>query len=142
MNGSGSGIVLAAISIAIVGVLLIVVIALTKKSQPQLDVNKYRMKWLAIEQQLSSANDASHPMVVFNADKLLDQALKERGIKGDTMGERMKAAKDTWSNANAVWGAHKVRNRIAHEADATVSFDEARRALASFKQALKDLGAI
>jgi hypothetical protein len=81
-------------------------------------------------------------MTVLNADKLLDQALRERAIKGETMGERMKTLRDTWSNANAVWSAHKLRNQIAHEADVRVTYDDARRALAGFKQALKDVGAI
>ena len=54
----------------------------------------------------------------------------------------MKAAKKTWTNANHVWSAHKLRNKIAHETNVRVSFDETRRALAAFKQGLKDLGAI
>ena len=130
------------IGVLIVAILLIVVIVLTKKGPAPLDVEKYRMKWLAIEKRLDRNDTAGLSMVILDADKLLDQALKERGIKGDTMGERMKAIKDTWSNANAVWGAHKLRNQIAHEADVTVSYDDARRALGAFKQALKDVGAI
>ena len=128
--------------IVVIGVLLAVVIVLTKKAVPKLDVNKYRTKWLEIEQALKKDEQSTYFMTVMNADKLLDQALKERGIKGDTMGARMKTAQETWSNANAVWSAHKVRNRIAHETDVHIGYDEARRALASFKQALKDIGAI
>lgn len=138
----GSSFILVCVSIGIVGILLIVVMTLTKRSAPQLDVNKYRMKWLSLETQLSKSDDSSHQLVVLGADKLLDQALRESGIKGTTMGERMKTAKETWSDANAVWAAHKIRNKIAHEADVQVSHAEARRALTSFKQALKDLGAI
>lgn len=130
------------IGILIVGILLIVVITLTKKGSAQLDVDKYRLKWLSIEQQLKREDPHSYQMVVLNADKLLDRALQERGIKGQTMGERMKTLQGTWSNANAVWTAHKLRNQIAHESDVAVSYDEARRALAAFKQALKDVGAI
>ena len=58
------------------------------------------------------------------------------------MGERMKSARDVWSNANNVWAAHKLRNRIAHETDVKVGYDNARRALAAYKQALKDVRAI
>jgi hypothetical protein len=54
----------------------------------------------------------------------------------------MKIAKDTWSNANAVWTAHKLRNQIAHEPGVTVTYEDARQALGAFKQALKDIGAI
>ncbi len=130
------------IGILVVGVLLIVVIALTKKGPVQLDVERYRMRWLGIEKQLNKTESSSYHLVILNADKLLDQALKERGIRGETMGERMKTAREIWSNANAVWYAHKLRNQIAHETDVRISYDDARRALAGFKQALKDIGAI
>jgi hypothetical protein len=128
--------------VLVIGALLLAVVTLTKKGGVQLDVDKYRLKWLAIENQLKRDQEASYHLCVLNADKLLDQAMRERGIKGETMGERMKNIKDTWSNANAVWTAHKLRNQIAHESDVRVSYDDARRALASFKQALKDVGAI
>lgn len=130
------------VGILVVGVLLIIVISITKKGPAQLDVERYRSKWLSIEQQLKREDTHSYQMVILNADKLLDQALRDRGIKGETMGERMKTLRDTWSNANAVWTAHKLRNQIAHEADIVVGYDEARRALGAFKQALKDVGAI
>lgn len=130
------------IGILVVGLLLIVVITLTKRGPVGLDVEKYRSRWLQIEASLKRDETSSHHLAVLNADKLLDQALRERGIKGDTMGERMKTLRDTWSNANAVWSAHKLRNQIAHESDVRVSYEDARRALAGFKQALKDVGAI
>jgi hypothetical protein len=128
--------------VLIVALLLVVVIIFTKKGTAQLDVEKYRLRWLAIEKQLSRDEPSSLSLAVLNADKLLDQALRERGVKGDTMGERMKTARDTWSNANAVWSAHKLRNQIAHESDVYVGYDDVRRALGAFKQALKDVGAI
>jgi hypothetical protein len=130
------------VGVLIVAVLLVIVMILTKKGPAPLDVEKYRMRWLSIEKRLDRNDISGLSMVVLDADKLLDQALRDRGIKGETMGERMKVTKDTWSNANAVWTAHKLRNQIAHESGITVSYDDARRALSAFKQALKDIGAI
>jgi len=130
------------IGILVVGILLIIVITLTKRGPVGLDIEKYRSRWLQIEASLKRDEVSSYHLAVLNADKLLDQALRERGIKGDTMGARMKALRDRWSNANNVWSAHKLRNQIAHEPDVHVSYDDARRALAGFKQALKDVGAI
>jgi hypothetical protein len=130
------------IGVLIVGILLVAVIMLTKKGPSTLDVDKYRLRWLTIEKQLRSDEPSSAHLSVLNADKLLDQALRERGVKGETMGERMKTARESWSNANGVWTAHKLRNQIAHESEVQVSYDDARRALANFKQALKDIGAI
>lgn len=113
-----------------------------RSGHTRLNVEKYRSDWLSIERQLVKDSHASYVIAVLNADKLLDKALKESGYRGNTMGERMKSAKNTWKNANQVWTAHKVRNTLAHETDAAISYDTARRALAAFKQALKDVGAI
>ncbi len=129
-------------AVIFIAVLLFAVITLTKKGTTVLDVDKYRTKWLSIEQSLARGNEPSYHIAIINADKLLDQALRDRGFKGQTMGDRMKFAKDTWTNRNNVWSAHKLRNQIAHESDVNVDYDQARRALSGFKQALKDLGAI
>lgn len=127
-------------AVLIVGAILFAVITMTKGGRTHLDVDKYRSKWLEIEQKLTKDDVASHQLCILNADKLLDQALREKGVPGNTMGERMKVTK--WSNANAVWTAHKLRNQIAHESDITIDYMAARRALASFKQGLKDIGAV
>lgn len=130
------------IVIILVGALILFVMGHGRKGSKQLDVDRYRTSWMTIEQQLVKGEESSCHLVVLNADKLLDQALRQRNFKGDTMGERMKSARDVWSNANDVWSAHKLRNRIAHEPDVSVGYDNARRALSAFKQALKDVRAI
>lgn len=58
------------------------------------------------------------------------------------MGERMKSAQKYLENANHIWTAHKIRNQLAHDTDADISYDTAARSLVAFKQGLKDLGAI
>lgn len=128
--------------ILLVGGGILFVIGHGRRTGSALDVDRYRTSWLAIERQLVKGEEPSYHLALLNADKLLDQALRQRGFKGDTMGERMKTARQIWSNANAVWTAHKLRNRIAHEPDVKVSYDDARRSLSAFKQALKDIGAI
>ena len=136
------GIIFFFAAILIFAGILFAVITLTKRGNSSLDVEKYRTRWMTIEQQLKRDELSSYHMSVLNADTLLDHALKDKGIAGATMGERMKQAQQKWSNANNVWTAHKLRNQIAHEPDVRLDYDGARRALASFKQALKDLGAI
>ncbi|HEY8992764.1 MAG TPA: hypothetical protein VIM37_02840 [Candidatus Microsaccharimonas sp.] len=129
-------------AIFVFGAILFAVVSLTRRGPKALDVQKYRTRWMTIEQQLKRDEVMTYSMCVLNADTLLDHALKDRGIPGVTMGERMKQMQKKWSNANNVWSAHKLRNRIAHEPDVKLDYDNARRALASFKQALKDVGAI
>ena len=128
--------------VLVLGCIFLAFISFNKGGKKYLDVEKYRVKWLAIEQQVKKDEEASYQMAIFNADKLLDQALKERGFAGNTMGERMKSAQKSWSNANNTWTAHKLRNQIAHETDVRINYSTTRRALAAFKQALKDVRAI
>lgn len=129
-------------AILVIGIVVLVLVMTRGKGRTTLDVDRFRRAWLGIEQQLQKGNDASYQLCILNADKLLDKALRERGFKGETMGERMKAAGSIWQNANVVWSAHKIRNRIAHETNVALTYEETRRALACFKQGLKDVGAI
>jgi len=129
-------------AILIVGALLFSLICMSKHGVKRLDVEKYRVKCLAIENQLKKDVSSSYHLTVLNADKLVDQALRERGTKGQTMGERMKNSAPLFSDRNGIWTAHKLRNKIAHESDVYVTYEEARLALHSFRKALKDLGAI
>lgn len=129
-------------AVFVFGAILFAVISLTRRGPKNLDVTKYRSRWLTIEQQLRRDEKTTYQMSVLQADTLLDQALKDKGISGTVMADRMKLMQKKWSNANNVWAAHKLRNKIAHESDFVPSYESASRALASFKQALKDVGAI
>jgi Protein containing tetrapyrrole methyltransferase domain and MazG-like (predicted pyrophosphatase) domain len=129
-------------AILIFGGLLFVVISLAKNSPRALDQDKYRSRWMSIESRLKRDDDNTHMICILEADKLLDQALRERGLSGKTMAERMKQYQGKWTNGNGVWAAHKLRNRLAHETDARIDYDRARQALIAYKQALKDTGAI
>jgi len=129
-------------AILVFGAILFAVISLTKRGPSKLDVEKYRSRWMTIEHSLKRDEISTYQMSVLNADSLLDKALKEKGVQGATMGERMKQLQKTWSNANNVWSAHKLRNQIAHESEVKMTYESARRTLMAFKQALKDVGAI
>jgi hypothetical protein len=72
-------------AILIFAAILFAVISLTKRGAQHLDVDKYRTRWMAIEQQLKREEQSSYLMSILNADSLLDQALKEKGIHGQTL---------------------------------------------------------
>lgn len=137
----GGNVIFFLAAIIIIGVVLFALITFSKRGGG-LDVDKYRIRWMEIEQSVVKGNEASYHMAVLNADKLVDQALKDRGVRGQTMGARMKSANKLFSHRDAVWSSHKLRNKIAHESNAKVNYEQARRSLAGFKRALKDLGAI
>ena len=127
--------------VIIVGLILIVIMTAGRKGKKLLDKQHYQQEWLTIERSLTG-DAAAQQFAIFQADKLLDRALRESGYAGQTMGERMLSAARVFTKREAVWAAHKLRNRIAHEDNVTINAEWTRKALASFKRALKDLGAI
>lgn len=134
-------VVIMVVGIIIVGFIMLAVMAATRKKAPGINQQEFRSKWLKIEGSMID-DEASGHLAILNADKLLDAALKARGLSGETMGERMKNARTIFTNNNAVWAAHKLRNQIAHEPDVSIKPKTARYALKAFKKGLKDLGAL
>ncbi len=136
------GVVTFIISVLIIAGLIFVAILLTGKRGYHFNREFYQSRFLAIENSLKKENPASFTVAVMEADKLLDKAMVEMGMSGKTMGDRLKKAGSRFSDVNSVWRAHKLRNAIAHESGFEVGYKQASNALESFKQALKDLGAI
>jgi hypothetical protein len=105
------------------------------------DQTEIKTRWQTI--MATSATGASGLKSSINeADKLLDHVMKQLGYPGQTMGDRLKVAGERFTDRNAVWRAHKLRNALAHE----ISFDlvpsQAKEALRDFEQGLKDLQAL
>ena len=136
------GVVTFILSILIVAVFIFLAILLTGKRGYHFNIKDYQAKFLAIENKLDQNNPSTFTATMIEADKLLDKALVEMGIPGKTMGDRLKKAGGRFENINSVWRAHKLRNVIAHESDANVTYKQVYNALQIYKQALKDLGAI
>lgn len=136
------GVVTFILAIIIVAILVFLAILLTGKRGYHFNKEAYQAKFLSIENKLLKDSPATFTVSIIEADKLLDKALIEMGIPGKTMGDRLKKSGTRFSNLNAVWRAHKLRNAIAHESDFEVSYKQALNALEVYKQALKDLGAI
>lgn len=76
---------------------------------------------------------------ILEADKLLDFVLGRLGYTG-SLGEKLQQAGPRFAGLDAVWAAHKLRNRLAHEIGFTPTATETRQALQSFARALRQLG--
>jgi hypothetical protein len=106
-----------------------------------LDKEKIDLRWATIEAMLDRGGLGLRSAVL-EADKLLDYVMRAQGFRGNTMAERLKHAQVQIGNRNAVWNAHKLRNTLAHEMSADLVASQAKQAVADFKKALKDLGAL
>ena len=139
MDGLLIALVVAAL---LIGGLLIVFIQLTSRGHKQLDREMYQKVWRAIQRGAKAGSADSLQMAIGKADKLLDKAMRDCGAAGATMGDRLKSRKGDWTDENGLWAAHKLRNQIAHETKVKLTAQSFRRAMTSFEQALKDLGAL
>ncbi|HET6924589.1 MAG TPA: hypothetical protein VFH39_02055 [Candidatus Saccharimonadales bacterium] len=126
---------------AIVLLLLIVFTArFTHRRPGKLNTAYFTQRWYETQGLCASQN--TWPLAVINADKLLDEALKKRKYKGQTMGERLVSAQHDISQNDSVWFAHKLRNKLVHEDFTKLKKKEVLQALMGFRNALKDLGAL
>jgi len=99
--------------------------------------------WAGIERNFFSGNDDELKLAILKADILLEGALRDAGVAGKDVGERLRRINTTFlPNLDNVWEAHKLRNRIAHETNLTIKRDLAERALTVYQQALEYLGAL
>lgn len=121
---------------AVVLFLFMIVLLIAHKGKPRVNKARFQSVWKKIEA------EENYSAAVIKADALLDEALQAARIKGGTTGERLNNAAGFLRDVNSAWDAHKLRNKIAHESNATPTAMECQRALRQFKKALKDLGAL
>lgn len=132
--------VLAAAAVVIIVALIFGMGYLHRRRPRSLNVQYFQGRWK--ELQKMCGDKQTWPLAIIDADKLLDEALKQHKIKGKTMGERLVTVQRSLSNNDSVWFAHKLRNKIVHEQYDKLKEQDVKDALVGFRQALKDLGAL
>src|SRR3989338_468755 len=103
-------IVLAALVALSLGVLYLA--SVVAKRASGLNQRYYQKKWQEIL--ILSKLPTGFQLSVIEADKLVDQALKRCNYRGKTMGERLVSAGKALKDQDAIWRAHKLRNRLVH----------------------------
>ncbi len=108
---------------------------------PSMDKNQIADQWERIE---LSATQGEHGLksAIADADKLLDHVMKQAGYAGETMADRLKKAEANFTDKEAVWQAHKLRNVLAHEVNYDLVMSQGQHAIVNFRRGLKDLGAL
>ena len=127
------------IGIIVAAVVILVILNLVSRPTPAgVDKAHFINEWNDII--ALGKESKSRPLSIVHADKLLDEALKGYGYKGETMAERLVAAKNKLSNKDDIWSAHKLRNKIVHESSFEPSEKQVKVALAAYHRTFKDLG--
>lgn len=111
-----------------------------RRAPKDLDRKYFQRQWRDLQKLCSKTE--TWPMAIIQADSLLDEALRKRRYKGKTMGERMVSAQRSFTNNDAAWFGHKLRNKLVHEMNTQLSEKDVKNALIGLRQALRDLGAL
>lgn len=127
------------ILIIVLAVLILVILNLVNKTNVKgIDKPHFINEWNDIIHEFKDPKTRN--MSIIKADKLLDEALKCKGFGGETMGQRLICAKKSLKKRDAIWNAHKLRNKIVHESRFEPSENVVKHALQSYRDTFKDLG--
>lgn len=127
---------------ALIFIVMLVIVILHKRItyNNALNVIYFKNRWRKLQK--LCANRKLWYKAIVDADELVDEALKQRHFKGKTPGERMVSAQRYFTANDSLWLSHKLKNRIKEDGYRKLGKKQTLEALASFRLALKDLGAL
>ena len=73
---------------------------------------------------------------VLETEKVLDGILNSLGYEG-SLADKLRRGGARLPDIEAIWAAHKLRNRIAHEPGITVTEKEAQLAVGAFARVIR-----
>jgi len=115
--------------------------ALAKDKERDRNLNP---RWKYVLTLIESPNESDWRISIIEADTLLEETLKDRGLVGNTMAELLEEAKSNgYHGIQSAWDAHLVRNRIAHEGqNFSISQVEGRRVIKLYQNIFEDMEVI
>lgn len=108
------------------------------------EASKINPRWKYILDLIGSDSQNDWRIAILEADSMLDELLQERGYEGDSLGERLKGARNnSFANLDNAWEAHEIRNKIAHAgSEFSLTQIESRRTIRLFETVFDEFGAI
>ena len=109
-------------------------------SAPTASTGAKNARWHEVVEYAESENANDWRHAIMEADILLDELLTAIGLDGESVGEKLKGAKGMrFDTLDRAWGAHKVRNALAHEGSKyRLSHREVRRVVDLYRQVFEE----
>jgi hypothetical protein len=102
-----------------------------------------RERWVATTKRFSTGTTEAMRMAIIEADSVADEVLKELGLAGEHMADRLeKLSEEEVQSLAGLWRSHRIRNNIVHSPDFEIAPDEAKRAIDGYEAFLKEVGVI
>ncbi len=101
-------------------------------------------RWEKIIEHANSNNVSDWRSAIIEADVMLEELLRKLGYQGESVGDMLKSVdKSDFLTLEDAWGAHKIRNKIAHSGSGfQLNERETKRVVALFERVFKEFGVI
>lgn len=100
-------------------------------------------RWEKVLKYLDSESESDWKLAIIEADTILDDLVESLNYPGENLGERLKNVEPSdFDTLQDAWEAHKVRNRIAHEADYRIGRRDARAVIERFRRVFEEFNYI
>ena len=125
---------------AAASILAFALIKAVKYVRHWLIVRKVKEKWSDLQKFCASRE--TWPLAIITADKLLDEALKNKKFKGKSMGERLVSGQRIFSDNDGLWFSHNLAKKLMDETAVRLRQADVKRSLLGVRQALRDIGVL
>ena len=114
-----------------------------RKRVPTIHREVYRARWFEILIKLESEDEKQLKLALIEADKLVDDILKDIGIKGKHLADKLsKIHPEGLESLNDLLEAHRTRNDLLSVPDFALSKEEITETLKLYENFLKEIGVI
>ncbi len=101
-------------------------------------------RWHYILTLIESSNESDWRVAIIEADSMLEEILRDKGMDGDSVSELLESARSNgYQSIQSAWDAHLVRNQIAHAgSEFSLTQLEGRRVIKMFQSFFEELGVV
>jgi len=100
--------------------------------------------WKRIQKRMEEGSPQSLTIAVIEADKLVDEVLKDEGYSGEFLAQRIEALSrvKTIKTIDKLWQAHRIRNNLVHTPGFELSKFQGEEVIKVYEVFLRELGAL
>ena len=97
-------------------------------------------KWEKVIVHINSTNPSDWKLAILECDIMLSEILEKMGYMQPSIGDKLKSIEPSdFTNIEAAWEAHKIRNAIAHEgSDFMINEREAKRVIGLYEAVFRE----
>jgi len=97
-------------------------------------------KWQNVLTHINSSNQSDWKLAILECDIMLSDILEKMGYMQESIGEKLKSIEPSdFTNIEAAWEAHKIRNSIAHDgSEFIINEREAKRVIGLYEAVFRE----